>query len=315
VSEERRLTKWGDDQQYLSAPLKQGEITVKLLSATLDPLGAIAAFCRMYEGKPTYSLSEITDEERLHYWQQANDAHLKAPLEAVDFHFFIEGVDRALTHQMVRTREAVYAQESLRFAVVEDLEAKVDLPPSLQQETGANSSLRDLWLSEIKSLSEIYQHLVDNGVPAEEARGILPHATKTRIHYKINLRRLLKVAGDRLCTQAQFHWRLLMVRMIEAIRHYEFSPLAIYADEDNTVSVGHLLTQQWRPVCYELGHCPWNASFDRKCSIRSRVEEFAEHGVPSSQWSEPPSHIGGGQTFAPDPIKVEEWLLNPAAAR
>jgi thymidylate synthase ThyX len=49
---------------------------------------------------------------------------LKAPLEAIDFHFMVEGVTRAHTHQEVRQRTAVFAQESMRFAVKDKIVAR-----------------------------------------------------------------------------------------------------------------------------------------------------------------------------------------------
>jgi thymidylate synthase ThyX len=319
------LSRWGDSQQYLSAPIREDERggpRVVILEATSDPLGSIAAMCRMYEGKPTYSLGSITDEERIHYWKQTSASHLgKTPLEAVNFHFYIEGVDRALTHQMVRQREAAFAQESLRFAVVDDLDDRVDAPPSVlnPQRPGRKT----IWDRAILDIENAYSALVNSGVPAEEARGLLPHATKTRLHYLTNLRRLTKVGGDRLCTQAQFHWRLLFVRMMEAIRGYPFEPRI--RDSGGTQLQGYHLVENFRPVCYDLGHCPFGAEFDRSCLIRERVKANARAGRPSSEWGEiavlPSFTTDGNVTTIGEkanvilPIRPEEWLLNPAAAR
>jgi hypothetical protein len=57
------------------------------------------------------------------------------------------------------------------------------------------------------------------------------------------------------------------------------------------------------PVCYQLGHCPFQADFDRGCTIRPRVESFAAKGVPSERWETSEIH----------PIKREEWLADPKA--
>jgi thymidylate synthase (FAD) len=105
----KEIVKFADDAMHQAAPIQRepGEPVrpkVHLLSATPDPLGVIAAACSMYGGKPCYSLADITDEDRKYHWQQAMATHLKAPLEFVHFHFFIEGVTRSFTHQMVRQR-------------------------------------------------------------------------------------------------------------------------------------------------------------------------------------------------------------------
>lgn len=358
------LRKWGDEQQYDVAPMQApyDETTgvlpkVHLLSMSADPLGEIASACLMYEGKPVYSLADITDDQRRHYWEQARATHLRAPLEYVHFHFMLEGVDRAFTHQHVRQRTAVYSQESLRFAVVDNLLEGTSLPPSLHGTVSLYGSgvdleheskeqvQRDNWDEALRTVQDAYQRLVNSGMPAEEARGLLPHATATRIHYDTNLRNLLDHAGNRLCTQAQFHWRLVFAQIAQAIREYKFNDDNCYTLGDGScVGTGlcmhspdmwqfRELAKVFKPVCYEQGKCPFNASFDRSCSIRERVELFAKHGIPSSEWhddhiladrflylgtqEELPMYqrrIDPEATFVPG-IRTEEWALDPAAAR
>jgi flavin-dependent thymidylate synthase len=255
-------------------------IKVHLVSATPDPLGAIAAACRMYEGKPTYDLDDVTDDERRNAWQQVQDTHLKAPLEFVDLHFFIEGVTRAFTHQMVRQRTAVYAQESLRFAVKEDIAARPG--PIVSQDR----KLLECWTGAMEDVWERYQWMIANGVPAEEARGLLPHDTLTRLNYKTNLRNLLEHAGNRLCTQAQFEWRMVFLGIVHAINSYEG-----YGTKWNEWQ-WELISESgvFKPVCFQVGHCPFNASFDRGCTIKPRVE--------------------AGKF---DEIKPEEYMADPTA--
>jgi hypothetical protein len=72
-------------------------------------------------------------------------------------------------------------------------------------------------------------------------------------------------------------------------------------------------SDMFKPVCYTMGKCPFKASFDRPCSIRDRVEAFAKAGVPSDKWEDRPDQAFDVMDM--DPIKPEEWLLNPDAAR
>jgi thymidylate synthase (FAD) len=278
---------------FTAAPIMGSGPSVRLISATPDPLGAVAAMCKMYKGQPTYDLADITDDERRHYWEESKKTHLKAPLEAIDLHFFIEGVDRAFTHQIVRQRTAVFAQESMRFAVKENLAKEVAVPDSIPAEEIGT------WFNAIQDVQDAYDRLIASGVPAEDARGLLPAATPTRLHYKTNLRNLLDHAGNRLCTQAQFVWRIVIAKIVDSIREHEppswfdgrvggLDPLAdtswqfrLIADDD-----------VFKPVCFALGKCPFTADFDRPCTIRDRVQE--------------------GRF---DEIKPEEWLADPTAAR
>lgn len=293
------VTRWADTAMFEAEPMahKEGEQVmpqVYLLQATPDPLGGVAAAAKMYKGEVVRNLfTDVTDEERLHFWGESQKTHLRAPHEFVDFHFMVEGVTRAFTHQMVRQRTAVYAQESLRFAVKEGFADEVPLPPSLMGLKPDDASV-ERWCQAIEQIEEAYTFLVNSGIPAEDARGLLPHSITTRLNYKTNLRNLVEHVGNRLCTQAQFEWRLEISDLMRAIREYDPIPFAEDAGHPNqnwqfkTIAESEL----FRPVCYSLGKCPFNADFDRGCTIRGRVEE--------------------GKF---DEIDIREWLLDPTAAR
>jgi hypothetical protein len=249
---------------------------VSLLWMTPDPLGAIAAMAAMYEGRVIRDMSDLSLVDRVKYFDDVLSTHLDTPLEAVKFHFLYEGVDRATTHQVVRARHQTYAQESLRFAVVDDLVRGTSLPPSLwgseleldpfnapSPEEQAKYEMRQVWDHALRELQDAYTALIDRGMPAEEARGLLPHAVATRINVVTDLRTLKAEAGNRLCTQAQFHWRILFGGIVDAIRNY---------GEDR--NPGEMDSTRWqfqkiadsalfRPVCYQIGKCPFKASFDR----------------------------------------------------
>src|SRR5262245_20797418 len=213
------ISTWVDRAMYGAEPMPQDAETgnfprVYLLSATPDPLGALSAACAMYEGRVIRNIFELDNEDRLRYWEQVQKTHLKAPLEFIDLHFMVENVTRALTHQMVRQRTAVYAQESLRFAVKEQIAARSG--PIIN----SNKANTLKWEDAVEYVWGTYRWLIANGVPAEEARGLLPHDTLTRLNYKTNLRNLAEHLGNRLCTQAQFEWRLVAAQIKQAIRDY-----------------------------------------------------------------------------------------------
>lgn len=306
------IQKYVDKSMFKASPIKanrdeKGNILprVILLSMNPDPLGSIAAMARQYKGLPTYSLNDITDEDRIQYFKDCQATHLKAPLESVTMHFFIEGVTRSFTHQMVRQRTAVYAQESMRFAVKDNLKDEIALPPSVAV-LKEDDPRRVVWDNVIGQVGEGYNQLVSAGIPAEDARGLLPHATTTRLNYVTNLRALSDHAGNRLCTQAQFEWRYVFLGIVNAIRDYNPDLHTPHASED----CRHIFrpfnqfeaiaeSSLFRPICYELGRCPFQASFDRPCTIRERVELHKEKGESSEKWTD---------------INPAEWLADPTAA-
>jgi flavin-dependent thymidylate synthase len=311
------IIKYGDDAMYDAQPMHQkdqqpGQIgvtpSVFLLSATPDPLGAIAAGMRMFRGDPVYSIDEITDEDRKWAWEESIKGHLKAPWEFVDFMFMIEGVTRAFTHQLVRQRTAVYAQESLRFAVKRGFASEVAVPPSVV----GNENAESFWNQTVRAIEKAYEGLIHSGIPAEDARGLLPHCVTTRVIYKTNLRGLLEHAGNRLCTQAQFEWRSVFMGFMQAIREYESAPFAGYRngwrirDGWQFGVIGTPRAETFAPVCYHLNKCPFMSELDRGCSIRDRVLSLSSQGVQSKDWGDT-SEAGVLQI---DPV---EWMANPMA--
>jgi thymidylate synthase ThyX len=114
---------------------------------------------------------------------------------------------------------------------------------------------------------------------------LLPHDTLTRLNYKTNLRNLVDHMGNRLCTQAQFEWRMVGAQIKQAIYEY-ISPNEAHDWQFELIANSGL----FKPVCFEMGHCPFQADFDRGCTIRERMD-----------------------TGRANEVKTEEWLADPTA--
>lgn len=346
------LSRWADSAMYRADPMpvearaEGGGVrpVVTLLNATPDPLGSLAAIAGIYEGRVLRSLSEVTDEQRRATFADMMATVLNGPLEVAQFHFLIEGVTRSFTHQAVRSRAAFFAQESLRFAVPEEnWIGRTAYPPSLARKpipshivTGGNYDdgpewsanpeyteneraydlKRDAWNDAIISAQKAYQQLVDSGIPAEDARGLIPHALTTRYHWVVDLRTLLAEAGKRTCTQAQFEWRLVMAGVAKALRSRSEQG-CYHCDSEDGWQFG-FIADQLRPYCYQSGACGFMAKFDRGCKIRERVELNAKAGRPSSEWAQTKyCHPEGCNhpEIEIDAINPAEWAADPGAAR
>jgi flavin-dependent thymidylate synthase len=285
-----------DKSMYPAEPMPETLPSVIVIQTTPDPLGSIAAAVGIYSGKVHRDKALITDDERRAAWQAMLSTTLNAALEYVEVHLLVEGVTRAFTHQMVRQRTACYAQESLRFAVKENMADACQLPPSLAMLPRNDPRVR-MWENTLLAVESAYDHLIANGIPAEDARGLLPQAVCTRLHYTTDLRNLMNEVAKRTCTQAQFEWRHYVTGLRKALGEIKnFYPQAIDGDMDIEE-----VSDQWqwqliaetiaRPPCYRAGHCTFMAEFDRPCTIRERVQE--------GKFSE---------------IEESEYLLDPRAA-
>lgn len=335
----KEVQAWADEAMFSAQSIdRKSGPQVFLLSANHDPLGSIAAAAKAYKGEFVESLRQITDDERRYYLREVQKSVLAMPLESVNFHFRITGVTRGFTHQMVRQRTAAYSQESTRFAVKEDV--PVGLPPSIYKVMSTEERIedlrkrmppmttdselwrlategrtseehwRDMWDDTVQFIAESYNQMVNSGMPAEDARGILPTNLLTQINYITDLRGIKEHAGLRLCTQAQFEWRQVWAQIIQAMRDYGMEVVYHHPDGwDSSQWQFDALADIFRPICYYRGSCQFQAEFDRKCSIRDRVERNSEIGRPSTEWDQP------GGDGAPMPIFPVEWLLDPGAAR
>lgn len=330
----KELLRWADQQQYHREPIPEEsrrKITVSLFNPPRNPLSHLVALNGIYKGEVIRSVDDprITEEAMAQALDDLTKTTLSGPFESIQFHFVIEGLTRSITHQMVRSRFSFFAQESLRFAVPEgDWTEEIPLPPSLEGTRAGGPSQADAWRTGwdrvMTVCAEEYNKAVNSGMPAEEAREMLPHAMPTRIHWVLDLRTLLLEAGKRTCTQAQFPWRVIfgeMARALRSCRHKRAADGTLLGLIPDPTIAGDAwqysaIADKIRPVCYQAGKCTFMAQFDRGCTIRERVEQFSKAGVPSSEWGKGFRQTVGGRTMIDiKPINPREWAADPSAAR
>ncbi len=129
-------------------------------------------------------------------------------LEHASFTFGIEGVSRAMTHQLVRHRVASYSQQSQRY--VKYGEVGYIVPPSV----AGDPALLEKFSAALKAAEEHYRELCAAGVAAEDARYLLPNATSTKIVVTMNARELRHFFTVRCCNRAQWEIRGVATEML-----------------------------------------------------------------------------------------------------
>lgn len=143
--------------------------------------------------------------------------------EFCDFTFHIEGISRALSHQLVRHRMASYAQRSQRYCSEDGFGYVI---PKTIKDSPAASTIYEKTMERIKDNYKVLQEL---GILNEDARMVLPNACETAIEVKMNLRALMNFMNERLCTCAQWEIRELALAMKKAIveKYSELEPYLV----------------------------------------------------------------------------------------
>lgn len=187
---------------------------VRILNHTPTPLSILYTAARTCysPGRPSALWEETASQERMERLIRrivASGHH--SILEHVSFTFALEGISRSCSHQLVRHRLASYSQQSQRY--VEGPFAYVT-PPSWEQ---AEDDLLQRYRQTMADLDRLYQEALAAGIPAEDARFVLPNATTTNLTMTMNLRELIHVVGIRTCVRAQWEIRRLFNQVRQAV--------------------------------------------------------------------------------------------------
>lgn len=169
-------------------------------------------------------------------------------LEHASFTFGIEGISRVTTHQLVRHRIASFSQQSQRYVSHKDQFTSI-MPACIAE----NPEARQIFASMSETVHKAYSQLIDMGIPAEDARYILPNATETKIIMTMNARELLHFFALRCCQRAQWEIREMSVEMLRLVKR-----------------IAPVIFRQAGPGCV-AGPCP-EGKFC--CGLTSEVREF-----------------------------------------
>lgn len=188
---------------------------VTLLYHTPEPERAVATAARLcYAPVGGRELMEsLTDEKIRKVLTTIMASGHFSTLEHASYTFAVEGVSRALTHQLVRHRLASYNQQSQRYVKFKE-EPPIVRPASVD----TNPEVAQAFDEAIEACWQAYDKLVQAGVPAEDARYILPNACETKIVVTMNIRELMHFFSNRCCNRAQWEIRELAWKMLELVR-------------------------------------------------------------------------------------------------
>ena len=123
------------------------------------------------------------------------------------------------------------------------------IPPSIDN----NAEAYDVYKDAIGDIKYALNRLEKLGIPKEDAANLLPLGMKTKIVLRTNLRNLIDMSHQRLCTRAYWEFRKLMKDIINALREYS-EEWKILIDEYNV----------FQPKCDVCGFCTEKDSCGRQ---------------------------------------------------
>jgi len=154
-------------------------------------------------------------------------------LSHLSYTFAIEGVSRASSHQLVRHRVASFSQQSQRYIQAKKMQDHIVTPLKVAEKAGCEFE------AFIEEASRVYQKLITDGVPREDARFVLPNAIETSLLMTTDGRSLMHFFGIRLCNRSQWEVREIAEEILQRVREVE-----------------PVFYREAGPYCVQLGRCP-----------------------------------------------------------
>lgn len=237
---------------------------VTIISKSVEPIKILYTAARTcYSSSTPEKIFKdiLNDTECLKLIKKCIKSGHHSILEHVNITFAISGISRACSHQLVRHRLCSFSQQSQRY--VEIKESFEELEKIYILSSNDNNKIIDVLNKYFVGgdnpnnvygyFNALYSYLeaIKNGEKAEDARRFLPNSTKTNIVMTCNLRELIHICNERLCTNAQKEIRELVRQM-----SFEVSLVMPFLEEF------------LQPKCEKNGYCSEFKSCGRKKELK-----------------------------------------------
>ena len=120
-------------------------------------------------------------------------------------------------------------------------------PPKIAK----NEEAKRIYEDTMKAVTEAGKALEELGIPREDSAMLLPLGMTTKIVDKRNLRNLIDMSRQRMCTRAYWEYRELFSDICKALRDY-------------SREWAYIIDTQMMPKCEALGYCPETYCCGRK---------------------------------------------------
>lgn len=198
---------------------------VELLRYTNEPEKTCAVAGRLcYSSVGIEELKEKLTQEKIEdiLTRIIKSGHMSV-LEHASFTFGVEGVSRALLAQLTRHRIASFSVQSQRYVRFDKKTPDFVIPPKIAKDENLLNQYNEF----LKISQDYYNKFLAAGIPAEDARYVLPNASSTKIVMTMNARELRHFFELRCCNRAQWEIRNMACQMLKLAK--EAAPI-LFAD-------------------------------------------------------------------------------------
>lgn len=174
---------------------------VKVVDCTDEPIQLIG----MLAGVSHAKLDDGDETCKRRTWYCIDNRH-DSVLEHVSVTFYVSSISRACSHQLVRHRLASFVERSQRYA-------EPDFRGAWYVNPFADGPKSEAFKSAMDDAMRVYVALRELDITPEDARFVLPEATKTDIAVTVNLRELDHMRDERCSDAAQWEIQQVVERM------------------------------------------------------------------------------------------------------
>lgn len=180
-----------------------------------DLMEAAGRVCYQSQHKPN-AATESNEDYLANILRQGHES----VLEHAVFSFYLTGVSRALTHELIRHRHLSYSQLSQRF--VDESQTAIVLPPAIEEGSEEHEILDNSVQVALYAYEDVVNRLQDEkGLKRkqarEAARAVLPNCVETRIVVTGNVRAWRDMLKKRLDPAADAEIRLVSEMIYEEL--------------------------------------------------------------------------------------------------
>lgn len=237
----------------MSVKAVRSEVVLLGYTNRVDLPAKAARFCT--SDAPVEEIMEVNEAVSAILKRVIEMGHLSV-LEHFNVTFGVSGISRVTEVQLARHRIGTSCSIKSGRYTTAGPEFQAVIPLSIAASKWVIVGALEVTAENLIELChQFYLRLIAAGVPAEDARFILPQATATQLMVTMNARQLLHFFSERCCSCAQWEIRGMAGQMLTICR--ELQP-----DIFNLAG----------PKCEVLGYCP--ESKTKHCGRKPHKKEF-----------------------------------------